>query len=118
MKWAYLQAKVAAVQFAVTIFCTPPGNRFWPALFAGGITERLLWPEQERELLQFGYGITNLVDKATIASQDLSRDELLAGGRVFAQKITKYRPGLVAILGVPANRLAFDSPTALVGSRV
>src|SRR5512141_2643338 len=42
-----------------------PGNRFWPALFAGGFTDRVLRPEEERELLGWGYGITNLVDRAT-----------------------------------------------------
>jgi TDG/mug DNA glycosylase family protein len=38
-----------------------PGNRFWPALFAGGFTDRLLSPFDERELLKSGFGITNMV---------------------------------------------------------
>src|SRR5690242_7395022 len=38
-----------------------PGNRFWPALFASGFTDRLLRPNQEHELLELRYGITNLV---------------------------------------------------------
>ena len=92
-----------------------PGNRFWPALFAGGITDRLLRPEEEGELLRSGYGITNLVERATIGSQELSREELLAGGRVFRRKVAMYRPRAVAILGVSAYRLAFDSPAAVVG---
>ena len=31
-----------------------PGNRFWPALHAGGFTERVLSPFDERELLKSG----------------------------------------------------------------
>ena len=38
-----------------------PGNRFWPALYAGGFTPRLLDPSEKHELLKLGYGITNLV---------------------------------------------------------
>ena len=38
-----------------------PGNRFWPALYAAGFTDRLLSPFDERELLKSGYGITNVV---------------------------------------------------------
>ncbi len=92
-----------------------PGNRFWPALYASGFTGRLLRPEDERELLSLGYGITNLVERATLGSADLSRDELLAGGRLFKRKVKKYRPFAVAILGVSAYRLAFGCPTAQVG---
>jgi TDG/mug DNA glycosylase family protein len=47
-----------------------PGNRFWPALHAGGFTDRVLSPFEERELLKSGYGITNVVPRAT-ASADL-----------------------------------------------
>jgi TDG/mug DNA glycosylase family protein len=94
-----------------------PGNRFWPALFAGGITERLLRPEEEQELLRCSYGITNLVERATVGSEELTREELMAGGRVFARKVAKYRPRAVAILGVSAFRLAFSSPQAVVGAQ-
>src|SRR6266704_3041070 len=94
-----------------------PGNRFWPALFAGGFTNRLLHPSEERELLRFGYGITNLVSRATLASDELSREELAAGGRAFARKVKKHKPRAVAVLGVSAYRLAFDQPTAEVGAQ-
>lgn len=92
-----------------------PGNRFWPALHAGEITERLLRPDEEDELLKFGYGITNLVHRATVGSQELTREELRAGGQAFIRKVRKYRPATVAILGVSAHRLAFDCPGAAVG---
>ena len=92
-----------------------PGNRFWPAVFASGFTERLFRPDEERELLRSGYGITNLVDRATLGSGELTREELQAGGRAFAKKVKKYKPRAAAILGVSAYRLAYDHPTAIVG---
>jgi len=94
-----------------------PGNRFWPALYASGFTPRLLRPEQEHELLQLGYGITNLVDRATVGSQELSREELRAGGRRFEKKVKTYHCRAVAILGVTAYRYAFDCPNATVGEQ-
>src|SRR4051812_41962070 len=42
-----------------------PGTRFWPALQASGFTPRVLAPHEERELLGLGYGITNVVARAT-----------------------------------------------------
>src|SRR3954464_4263697 len=58
-----------------------PGNRFWPALHASGFTERLLAPPEERELLGLGCGITNVVARATASADDLSVEELVAGGK-------------------------------------
>jgi TDG/mug DNA glycosylase family protein len=92
-----------------------PGNRFWPALFASGLTPRLLHPNEEHELLQLGFGITNLVDRATLAADELTKEELLSGANVFRRKLKKYKPGVVAILGVSAYRIAFDSPGATTG---
>src|ERR1700730_5651217 len=47
-----------------------PGNRFWPTLQAAGFTEQVLSPFEERRLLTGGYGITNLVDRATAAAEE------------------------------------------------
>jgi TDG/mug DNA glycosylase family protein len=94
-----------------------PGNRFWPALFASGFTRRLYRPDEEQELLKFGYGITNLVERATLGSGDLSSEELRAGGCVLRKKVVEYRPGAIAILGVSAYRLAFEEPAAKVGEQ-
>src|SRR5437588_2108104 len=53
-----------------------PGNRFYPALFAAGLTERLYSPFEDRELLRLGYGLTNLVGRATARAEELSAEEL------------------------------------------
>jgi TDG/mug DNA glycosylase family protein len=92
-----------------------PGNRFWPALYGGGFTERQLSPFEERELLQAGCGITNFVERATGAADELSKVELRTGARQLANKVRRYRPVCVAFLGITAYRTAFDRKTALPG---
>jgi TDG/mug DNA glycosylase family protein len=92
-----------------------PGNRFWPALFAAGFTERLVSPFDERELLQRGYGITNVVMRTTASANGISREELRQGGEQLAAKVRKYRPRVLAILGLGAYRTAFEKPKAVIG---
>ena len=92
-----------------------PGNRFWPALYAGGFTERLLSPFDERELLKSGYGITNVVMRTTATADQLAKEEILAGGKRLVAKVQRYRPKFLAVLGVGAYRVAFNQPKAIVG---
>jgi TDG/mug DNA glycosylase family protein len=92
-----------------------PGNRFWPALHAGGFTPRILKPGESRELLNFGCGITNLVDRATVAAAELSREELRAGRVRLERKVRRYRPRFVAIVGIGAYQTAFERPRATLG---
>jgi TDG/mug DNA glycosylase family protein len=92
-----------------------PGNRFWPALYASGFTEKLLSPSEERELLSKGYGITNVVERATATADELPAEELIAGGRRLQSKVRRYHPKFLAILGVGAYRTAFHQPKAKLG---
>jgi TDG/mug DNA glycosylase family protein len=92
-----------------------PGNRFWPALYAAGFTPRLLHPSEKSVLLDAGYGLTNLVNRATAAADELSEAELVVGGKRLARKIKRHRPGAVAFLGLGAYRQAFGRPKATLG---
>jgi double-stranded uracil-DNA glycosylase len=92
-----------------------PGNRFWPALFAAGFTDRLLDPRESRELLKLGYGITNLVARATNAADELTKKELVAGAKVVTEKVLKYKPRFLAVVGISSYRVAFDRPKAALG---
>jgi double-stranded uracil-DNA glycosylase len=92
-----------------------PGNRFWPALHAGGFTQRLLSPFEERELLKSGYGITNVVRRATAAASELSTEELVAGGHELEKRVRRFRPKFLAVLGVTVYRTAFKRPLAKIG---
>jgi TDG/mug DNA glycosylase family protein len=92
-----------------------PGNRFWPALHAGGFTGRLLSPGEDRLLLGWGSGLTNLVGRATAGAAELSRAELIAGLAVLETKIRTFRPRWLAVLGIGAFRTAFQRPRASLG---
>ena len=94
-----------------------PGNRFWPTLHRAGYTEAQLDPANERKLLDAGYGITNLVARATTRADELSLEELVKGRRRLVVKIKRYTPSFVAILGISAYRTAFRQPKATLGQQ-
>jgi double-stranded uracil-DNA glycosylase len=92
-----------------------PGNRFWPAIHAAGLTPTLLSPDQQNELLRHRLGVVNLVNRTTASAADLTADELRAGALSLVDKIARLRPLKVAFLGVSTYRVAFDQPKAVVG---
>lgn len=92
-----------------------PGNRFWPALYAGGFTEQLLSPFEEAELLRGGYGITNVVPRTTARADELTPGELVDGVAALRDKVRRHRPGVLALLGVGAYRVGFGAKHAAVG---
>lgn len=94
-----------------------PGNRFWPAIYEAGYTERILAPYEAEELLARGYGLTNFVERATARASDLDREEFEAGGERLREKLAHYRPGFLAILGIGAYRKAFGQRQVTVGEQ-
>ena len=92
-----------------------PGNRFWPALYKAGFTDRLLAPHEEHELLALGYGITNLVARATNSAAELATDEYVQGAKLLERKLLRYSPRCVAFIGIGAYRAAFNRPKAGLG---
>jgi TDG/mug DNA glycosylase family protein len=95
-----------------------PGNRFWPALHRSGFTDRLLSPFDERELLQTGVGITNVVPRATATAAELTPEDFLKGGQNLRAKVRRYQPAILAVLGVGAYRTAFTAPKATIGEQI
>ena len=97
------------------------GNRFWPALHAAGVTPTLVdvsdgMSETDRELvLALGIGITNIVPTASARAEELSLDELRAGAVALDAKVRRWKPRVVAVLGVTAYRQAFAKPKAAQG---
>ncbi len=94
-----------------------PGNRFWPALHAAGFSDRLLHPSEQRELLGRGYGITNLVNRATASADELAPEEFVVGRARLAAKVRRLRPRAVAFLGIGAYCHAFGLPRAAIGEQ-
>jgi len=94
-----------------------PSNRFWKLLHAGGFTDHLFAPSEQAALPALGIGITNLVERVTVAASELARTELRAGGLRLEAKAKDLRPHIVAVLGIGAYRTAFGRPGAGVGEQ-
>jgi double-stranded uracil-DNA glycosylase len=92
-----------------------PSNRLWQTLHEAGLTSRRLHPEDTGELLGAGIGVTNLVARATARADELSDDEIRAGVPRLRALVARWRPPVVAVLGVTAYRVAFSRPKAVVG---
>jgi TDG/mug DNA glycosylase family protein len=92
-----------------------PGNRFWKLLYAAGLTDEQLSPSDERRLLEVGLGVTNLVARTTASAAEVTTDELRRGAAQLARKADRWRPAVVAVLGLGAYRTAFGRPRASVG---
>ena len=98
-----------------------PGNRFYPALAAAGILDRVLRvsegmsPEDRRALSDRGIGITNLAPRATARADELTPEELRAGAERLVRTIERVRPAAVAMVGITAYRAAFGRRTARQG---
>ena len=92
-----------------------PGNRFWPALHRAGVTPRELSPFEEGELLSLGIGVTNVVPRATATADELTRDEIVAGGKALDRKVRRLAPRAVAVLGIGTYRTAYARPKAALG---
>ena len=92
-----------------------PGNRFWPALHRSGFTPRQLRPDEEGELPALGLGITNVVPRATARADELTPEEVVAGGAALRDRVLAARPRWLAVLGVTVYRTAFAAPKARTG---
>ena len=92
-----------------------PGNRFWPALHQAGFTPYQVSPFEEGDLLKWRYGMTAIVRRGTATAAELTDEEFRAGARTLVRKVHKYRPKVLAVLGVGAYRAAFDRPRATLG---
>ena len=85
-------------------------NRFWRVLHLAGFTERLLRPDEERLLLEYGCGITAVVRRPTRRAQEVSSDEFRQARREFEAKMKQYTPLLIAFLGKRAFSIMIDQP--------
>ena len=92
-----------------------PGSRFWPAIHLAGFTPRLFSPDEDRQLLDHGLGITNVVARPTRAAAELTTGELREGAAALADLVAEFRPRVLAVLGVTAWRTGFDRPKASIG---
>lgn len=81
-----------------------PSNRFWKLLYDSGLVpERIAYTDDVR-LPEWGLGVTNLVARPSPGIDDLAPAEYLEGWKALEGKIARYRPEIVAFVGVTLYR--------------
>lgn len=82
-------------------------NRFWKVLYeARLVPERITFADDDR-LPEWGFGITNIVPRATPGIDTLQPHEYVAGRTRLLQKVRRFRPRVVALVGVTVFRALF-----------
>ena len=76
-----------------------PGNHFWPLLYQSGLVPEPLTFEDDARVLEFNIGLTNLVERETRGSSELSQGELRTGAERFRKKLRRLRPRVVCFNG-------------------
>ncbi|CRL05386.1 CLUMA_CG018165, isoform A [Clunio marinus] len=76
-----------------------PGNHFWKCLYLSGLTSVQMTAEEDYKLLQYGIGFTNMVQRPTKGSADLTRKEIKEGSRILLEKIRKFQPKIAVFNG-------------------
>jgi TDG/mug DNA glycosylase family protein len=103
-----------------------PGNRFWWLLWQSGLTERLLKPEEDRLLLTYGYGLTDLVDRPSKSSNELAYWEMTQGRNLLLAKLRHLRPRIAcyngkgvfaAAAGIPRPTYGLQPTSIVPGTR-
>jgi len=98
-----------------------PGNKFYPALFEAGLLEweidraAGMTDEDRAMFVRQGMGISNMVARATARADELSADEMRAGGELLRLLVKERSPRVVAVAGLGAYRTAFGNPKAKKG---
>ncbi len=82
-----------------------PTNRFWRLLYESGIVPEPVTHEDDVRLPEWGIGMTNLVARPSPGIDVLKPAEYIEGWTILEQKIAKYRPKIVAFVGVTMYRV-------------
>jgi len=85
-------------------------NRFWKLLFEARLVPERLRAEDDGRLGEFGYGITNLVPRPTPGIDTLRPAEYVEGLDALKQKVRRWKPAVVAFVGVTLFRSIFSVP--------
>lgn len=76
-----------------------PRNNFWRILHRAELTPRLYDPSEDGDLLQLGYGFTNIVARPTRGMDDITREEYAEGREILRTKLKKYQPKVACFVG-------------------
>src|ERR1700685_1365933 len=67
------------------------GNQFWPLLYEAGIVPELLDYNDDKRLVEFGIGLTDLVKRPSKGIEELDRQEFAEGRVLLAPQLEEMR---------------------------
>lgn len=112
LRLVFVGTAASARSAATGHYYAHPGNRFWPTLFAVGLTPRLYQPHEFPALRDLGIGFTDLCKQgAGMDHVALKADVDVAG---FVAKIRHHRPATVAFTSKKAASLFYARPTSAI----
>ncbi|XP_078660901.1 G/T mismatch-specific thymine DNA glycosylase-like [Branchiostoma floridae x Branchiostoma belcheri] len=76
-----------------------PGNHFWKCLYMSRLIDRPMTAMDDFKLVNYGIGFTNVVERTTPGSKDLSRKEMGEGAKILVGKLQRYQPRIAAFNG-------------------
>jgi TDG/mug DNA glycosylase family protein len=82
-------------------------NRFWKLLHQSKLVPEPLTFEDDDRLPEFNFGITNIVPRATPSISTLSPAEYVEGRLKLRRKVLRYKPPIIAMVGVTVFRAMF-----------
>ncbi len=82
-------------------------NRFWKLLYESRLVPEPVTYEDDDRLPDWGFGLTNLIARPSRGIDALRPLEYVAGRKTLLAKIRRYRPPVVALLGVTLSRVLF-----------
>jgi double-stranded uracil-DNA glycosylase len=82
-------------------------NRFWKLLYESGLVPERIGHADDGRLSEWGYGITNIVPRPTPGIDTLRPEEYVDGRLRLRRKVYRYRPDILAAVGVTVFRALF-----------
>lgn len=79
-------------------------NRFWRFLYESGLTPSRFEPEDDRKILEFGYGSTNIVDRPSKAANEIGTDEVVEGSANLYRLLDNFKPRIACYVGIGVYR--------------
>lgn len=105
LKLLFVGINPGLISAAAGHYYANPRNTFWRLLHESGLTPLKLRPEHDHRLLEFGYGLTDIVQRPSRGAGDLKRAEFVAGRKRLVGHVKRFKPRAVC----------FNSKTAFEG---
>lgn len=105
LKLLFVGINPGLISAAAGHYYANPRNPFWRLLHEAGLTPFGLRPDEDRRLLEFGYGLTDIVKRPSRGAADLKSREFVANRRRLARLVRRFNPRAVC----------FNSKTAFEG---